>query len=326
MQALNSHALSIASTVVGWLYFLAWSASFYPQVFLNWKRKSVVGLSMDYLTYNILGFVCYSVYNCTLFFNPAVQERYEETVGSVIPVEPSDVIFALHAAVLTLIQIGQCFLYDRGSQYVSIPAMVLAAAGWLSMYVSLIVTSVGVISTLSWIYYLSFVKLGVTLVKYCPQAYLNFRRKSTVGWNIWNCLLDLTGGILSFAQQFMDAVNAGTWTVIYGNPVKLGLSLISIAFDLLFIVQHYILYPQAKAPEEKESDYKRIFDEESGQTLLKQGFLTTSSATDTTENSSLYQQQQGQQDGDLTDFDHFAGTERFSSSEDEEWVTATSIQ
>lgn len=38
----------IISTSVGWTYFLAWSVSFYPQVWLNWKRKSVVGLSFDY--------------------------------------------------------------------------------------------------------------------------------------------------------------------------------------------------------------------------------------------------------------------------------------
>ena len=61
-----------------------------------------------------------------------------------------------------------------------------------------------------------------SIVKYLPQVYLNFRRKSTVralffcffcreavlirthtvqeGWNIWNVLLDFTGGVLSLMQ------------------------------------------------------------------------------------------------------------------------------
>ena len=40
-------------------------------------------------------------------------------------------------------------------------------------------------------------KALITFVKYCPQVYLNFRRKSTVGWSIINIMLDLTGGSCS---------------------------------------------------------------------------------------------------------------------------------
>jgi len=51
------------SYFIGWTYFLAWSASFYPQALLNWRRKSVQGLSMDFIHLNVLGFLCYSVRN-----------------------------------------------------------------------------------------------------------------------------------------------------------------------------------------------------------------------------------------------------------------------
>ena len=34
-----SQALTILSQVVGWLYFFAWSFSFYPQLYVNWKLK-----------------------------------------------------------------------------------------------------------------------------------------------------------------------------------------------------------------------------------------------------------------------------------------------
>lgn len=36
---LRSHTLDILAAVVGWLYFAAWSISFYPQIYLNWRRK-----------------------------------------------------------------------------------------------------------------------------------------------------------------------------------------------------------------------------------------------------------------------------------------------
>ena len=38
---------------------------------------------------------------------------------------------------------------------------------------------------------------------------MNFRRKSTKGWHIWNVLLDITGGIFSLLQMFINALNEG---------------------------------------------------------------------------------------------------------------------
>ena len=35
----HSSALVIINTVIGWIYFAAWSISFYPQVFENYRRK-----------------------------------------------------------------------------------------------------------------------------------------------------------------------------------------------------------------------------------------------------------------------------------------------
>ena len=59
------------------------------------------------------------------------------------------------------------------------------------------------------IYYLSTVKLIITLLKYLPQALLNYRRKSTHGWAINASLLDLMGGVFSLAQMFLLAWNHG---------------------------------------------------------------------------------------------------------------------
>jgi cystinosin len=38
-------------------------------------------------------------------------------------------------------------------------------------------------------YYLSYIKLTISLVKYMPQVWINFKRKSTIGWSIHNILL-----------------------------------------------------------------------------------------------------------------------------------------
>jgi len=101
----------------------------------------------------------------------------------------------------------------------------------------------------------------VTLVKYIPQAWLNFKRKSTEGWSICNILLDFSGGILSLAQLIVDAAHKGDYGLVVDNPVKLALSLFSIGFDLLFIVQHYYIYAPVS------SKNAAVTDEEQSQIL-----------------------------------------------------------
>jgi len=56
-------------------------------------------------------------------------------------------------------------------------------------------------------------------------------------------ILDLTGGILSLLQLVGDCADMRDWTGITGNPAKMALSLVTICFDLIFLVQHYVLYP-----------------------------------------------------------------------------------
>lgn len=47
--------LRFLSAVFGWVYFLAWSASFYPQGLLNWRRRSTRGTTVDFHFINSLG-------------------------------------------------------------------------------------------------------------------------------------------------------------------------------------------------------------------------------------------------------------------------------
>lgn len=96
--------------------------------------------------------------------------------------------------------------------------------------------------TVQQIYAVSYVKLVVTVVKYIPQAWLNYKRKSTSGWSIDQILLDFAGGVLSISQLLIDSSLQGDWSGLTGNPVKFGLGNISIIFDIIFMTQHYVLY------------------------------------------------------------------------------------
>nr|CAB3234404.1 cystinosin-like [Phallusia mammillata] len=250
VYVVHSKTLVILNTVVGWIYFVAWSVSFYPQVILNFRRKSVVGLNFDYLAYNITGFIAYGLYNIGLFWIPAIKKEYiQKFPDGVNPVEANDVFFTLHAILLTSITIFQCFIYDRNGQKVSKIAMGLLTAGWLTVFILLFVAVGQKITWLDYLMAFSYLKLGVTLIKYIPQAYMNYKRKSTEGWSIGNVLLDFTGGSLSILQMFLQSYNNEEWDLVFGDPTKFGLGLFSVLFDILFIVQHYVLYRKKRIVE-----------------------------------------------------------------------------
>eukprot|EP00656_Telonema_subtile_P038746 TRINITY_DN4393_c0_g1_i1.p1 TRINITY_DN4393_c0_g1~~TRINITY_DN4393_c0_g1_i1.p1 ORF type:complete len:235 (-),score=50.67 TRINITY_DN4393_c0_g1_i1:113-817(-) len=217
---------------------------------MNYRRKSVTGVSFDFISYNVLGYACYSVFNTSFFISSGIQEAYRHKHGkSSNDVQANDVFFALHGMALTLITAAQCWIYERGGQTVSKLAMCLNGIGALSIgtYALFVLTDghhseTGFSSWLQFLYYLSYIKLAVTVIKYIPQVYLNFARKSTHGWTIHNVLLDFIGGFLSVTQMLMDAGVKQDWSSITGDPVKLGLGVFTMIFDLVFIVQHYILY------------------------------------------------------------------------------------
>jgi len=91
---------------------------------------------------------------------------------------------------------------------------------------------------------------------------MNYKRKSTSGWSIGNIFLDFTGGLLSILQMVINAYNyskyysilemlsvnlnlyfiADDWASVFGDPTKFGLGLLSIIFDILFFLQHFVFY------------------------------------------------------------------------------------
>ncbi|CAF4783266.1 unnamed protein product [Rotaria sp. Silwood1] len=239
----RSNVLNIFIQIVGWIYFLAWSISFYPQIILNFRRRSVIGLNFDFLALNIIGHSCYSVFNVVLYTSSKVQqEYYAKHPHGVLPVLLNDVIFSCHAVFACLVTIIQCLLFERGNQRISYVARLLGAIFIVFLFISSMISLSHHLSTLTLLYFFSYVKLAITIIKYCPQAWMNYKRKSTEGWSIGNILLDFTGGLFSLLQMFLLSTNYNDWSSIFGSPTKLGLGLFSILFDILFIVQHYILY------------------------------------------------------------------------------------
>lgn len=267
----TDNPLVIVSQALGWTYFLAWSASFYPQVVLNHKRRSVVGLSFDFVVLNFLGFSCLTAVSTAFLFSEEIRDEYRRRNGGNDPlVDPNDLVFAVHALLLTFVALVQIALFDRGDQRVSAFAwsflgVALTLIGGATMLVGLPQKPLDM--NLAWldvIYLLSYIKLAVTTVKYVPQVFLNMSRASTSGWSIVNIWLDATGGLLSWMQLFLDAQISGHWDGIWGNPVKLGMSLLSLSFDAVFFAQHYVFYKPSSLEDgrtEADTESGRVGDE-----------------------------------------------------------------
>lgn len=90
---------------------------------------------------------------------------------------------------------------------------------------------------------IGYFKLSISFLKYLPQLYWNWKRKSTLGWSIANILLDLTGGLFSFGQMGLQAIFGQDVKI---NIVKFVLGIMVVVYDLMFVVQHYCLYPQGR--------------------------------------------------------------------------------
>mmetsp|Transcript_52592 Transcript_52592/g.94419 ORF Transcript_52592/g.94419 Transcript_52592/m.94419 type:complete len:311 (+) Transcript_52592:40-972(+) len=240
------------SELLGWTYFCAWSVSFYPQVVLNHRRRSVNGLSLDYQMLNVVGFCFYFLFNMMLYFMPGIRAAYRDAHdGHDSAVQLNDVVFSGHAFLLTavtLVQIGMYYDYptlgpaDRLLRRVTLAGLALCLLVVAVVAIAIAVQRECCQRWLTFLTILTEVKVLISVIKYCPQVWTNFRRKSTEGWTIYNVLLDFSGGLLSVAQLLVDAIRKDDWSAITGDPAKLLLGNVSVFFDLIFMIQHYCLY------------------------------------------------------------------------------------
>lgn len=229
----------LVSSVIGYVYFVCWSLSFYPQIITNHERQSIEGLSTDAAVMAVVNYICYTCYNAFFFWDEGIRHEYKERYGpdATITVQSNDVAFSIHALMLCLIMLGQVVYYGGLQQYplskVTIFTLVIIAFGSL-VYCSCILLHVpGNFNWINFLYILATIKLVLTIMTYIPQVMLNYQRKSTVGWNVWNVIFDFSGGILSMVQLITDSIDLDNVKEgLMGNWAKLLLGIITLIFDV----------------------------------------------------------------------------------------------
>lgn len=285
--------LTLSNSLCGWLYFIAWSLSFYPQPLLNLKRRSTKGFLPDFPLLNVFGFTCYTVSTGIFLYSPVVRSQYalRHPLSPVPTVRFNDFAFGVHAWIFCVVVYSQFWPRLWGWEQtsgvkrhagrltlgilcgslvgVAITILVVLCSeggggndgtGWAWLDVvrtrsasTSICYCCQILTCKTQVYAIQYVKILLTVWKYVPQVFANFKRQSTVGWSITQQLLDFSGGVLSMLQLVIDSSLQADWSGISGNPVKFGLSLVSLFFDIIFITQHYVLYGPVEERSGRES-------------------------------------------------------------------------
>jgi cystinosin len=240
--------LHLISNIIGWVYTALWSFSNFPQIVLNYRRSSVAGWSVDFQALNTLGFTFYSLY---VGFGMYFQHKWDLTRSIVL----QDVLFAVICGTSVYILFFQTFIQYRRTMTGTIHVIYRFIMFGIVLIASYNVF-LGINDKIPWfskeetayaysvIQFLGYSKSFISLIKYIPQAYLNYQKKS-VKIAVSNYVLDLLGGTCSFLQMFINGFaepnpdGSPDFSHIFSNIPKLLLSLESVFFDIVIISQYF---------------------------------------------------------------------------------------
>jgi len=199
---------------------------------------------LDYPFLNFSGYTFYSICYTAGYFYPQSDGNYG--LGKV---QIQDLVFAYHAAILAVLNGVQCIIYKRGENKLSHFAIYYTVLAWSSVFFIFLLEQVlhwiQPTQTFNMIVYFGYLKLTVTLLKYIPLVYWNYKRQSTEGFSVKAILCDFTGGTFSIGQNLIDLLD-GTTPII--NPIKFGLGIVTMGYDSYLMLQHYVFYKESELP------------------------------------------------------------------------------
>lgn len=245
--------LETVTKSIGWTYVLVWGVANYPTVISNTQLKSVQGISIDYLYFNLMGFVLYTLYTGSMYSSALVRREFFEETHEWPLIKLNDVIFGIHNLFTNSVIMSQAYCWGfkkNDNQRLSCMAKLVLSCvfAYLMGGGYYIYTSQGwepVPNVFNWsrlLTSLGLVKIAMSVCKNIPQILYNYNRKSTHGWPILMIWLDFVGALLSFVQLCLDGYIVGDLSTIFDNKPKLFLAVQVFIADFIFFLQHYYLY------------------------------------------------------------------------------------
>ncbi|KAH3671672.1 hypothetical protein OGAPHI_000377 [Ogataea philodendri] len=232
------------ATMCGWLYAIAWSISFYPTIMLNLKIKSADSISFDFAVLNLLGYSCYTASIYLQIYNPEVRRQFAKTFDGNLPLLSGiDLAYSAHGLLLTFVLLSQIILGNKWWGFKNsrtvfkfsrlVRTFYIAFMGFLLFNIYYMSRP---FQLLTFTLHLSYCKILVSCTKYIPQVIHNSNRKSMFGISKLQILLDLLGCLCSVSELLLR--NTTTLTkLVDANRSKLGIILVTMVFDLVFLIQ-----------------------------------------------------------------------------------------
>lgn len=245
--------VSHISALIGWSAVIGWGLANYPTIISNHQLKSVQGITMEYLFFNMMGFILYTLYTSLMWGSGLIREEFFLAYGEYPLIKLNDVFFGVHNLFTTAIMLFQaycCGFRKNDNQVLSLTAKLILSivAGYLIGGSIYIYQSQGLTPTqgiFNWMYLftsLGVVKVLMSVFKNIPQIIYNYNRKSTHGWPIVMIWFDFFGASLSLTQLVIDAYLVGNLGAVLDNKPKFFLALQVMIADFVFFIQHYYLY------------------------------------------------------------------------------------
>jgi cystinosin len=173
------------------------------------------GLSPDFVWINPIGHLALGLWSFGAYFSSSARRQYAQRHDGAEPqVTKSDLAFSAHAVFFATVTLAQVLYYnhrqtrhshsaDAGSETArlldtdtskevdgaeptgpSVLTKVSLTGVILGAIVGIMMVWAGYVEMLDWLYYVSAVKLGISVVKYVPQVTLNYRLKSVEGFAV----------------------------------------------------------------------------------------------------------------------------------------------
>jgi len=238
MDSASSFLVPLTS-IVGWCYVVFWGVFAYPQIFLNYKLKSVEGFKLDYPFLNMSGFIFYAIaYTAGYVLYELPNENYG--LGKI---EIQDLVFVYHGVFVNILFNLQAVFYKRGSNRVSTFSIVFTVVAWTACIFFYFASEqfgwIAPTKTINILEVMADCKVLISVTKYAPLVYWNYSRKSTEGFSSIAFMFDLAGGSFSMLHALLCFWTGETETL---NIPKLSLSAVTVFYDLVLLYQHFILY------------------------------------------------------------------------------------
>ena len=237
----NTRLVLTVSNAVGWICSVLWTGSLATLAWSNEKAKSTAGITPDMVLYNLIGLLGWNIFSVYFYVH--------DELG--VPVFIQDICYSTTSYAVVLWFVTQMVRFGTApfTLFAKFYCMVL----FIFVANSAIDTKFGE-NMPEFVSVLGRLHLACAVVKYMPQVKYNYVRKSTEGYSIVAVWMDFGGAMLLLLQMFFDGIIRHKWSLMITlNVPKFALCCEVILFNIVYAVQHYILYPGRLPLEEKLS-------------------------------------------------------------------------